>query len=235
MKQPVILNINTASEFCSVCISKGNEVLALKEAGLPNDHSRVVAILIEDCTKEASVSLARIDAVAISTGPGSYTSLRVGASVAKGICYALGKPLIPVDTLQAMARAVIKVGEPDALYCPMIDARRMEVYCAVFNANNEVLAPPAARILDSESFHEHLDSGKKMFISGSGALKFKNILTTSLVEFVEARHSATELIFFSNEKYARREFVDLASFSPLYLKPPNLTTPRATLSKALKH
>ena len=152
-----ILNIETTTKSCSVVLSFNKETIALKESQSTYTHSENITIFVSEVIKDAGITLKMIDAIAVSRGPGSYMGLRIGVSTAKGLCYALDKPLIAVDTLKAMASkacALKKVNK--ALYCPMIDARRMEVYCAMFNSNNNYFSATEAKIIDEFSFEKEL-------------------------------------------------------------------------------
>ena len=173
---PLILNIETSTEVCSLGISRGNEMLVIKNAPEQYGHASWITRLIEECLKEAGLSLKDIDAVAVSKGPGSYTGLRIGAATAKGICYSLGKPLIGINTLQALAWGTWEREKVDGLYCPMIDARRMEVYLAIFNTAGEEISPVQAIVLEENSLEAFLAEGKKIVCSGNGAEKSKSVL-----------------------------------------------------------
>ena len=147
---PKILCIETATEICSVCLSIDGEAVALAETDKGFSHASTLTILIQKCLEEANLTLDNLDAVALSQGPGSYTGLRIGVSVAKGICYALNKPMIAIDTLEALAWACAKEEKQEAHYCPMIDARRMEVYTAMYNLKGEEEQSVNALILDEK-------------------------------------------------------------------------------------
>ena len=237
IKRPIILNIESATGVCSVCISKGTEILAIQTADEVFQHAKVLTGLIGDCLKTSGLTLAEMDAVALSSGPGSYTSLRVGASTAKGICYALGKPLISVDTLQSLAIAAQKeMPENDALYCPMIDARRMEVYCNIFNEKGRPVSKPSAKVITESSFSDFFSNAKKMVFCGNGAAKCKEVIASPKVVFSPSECSAAYLPAISTVQFEKEVFEDVAYFTPLYLKPPNITTPKnMSLYKALKN
>lgn len=177
---------------------------------------------------EAKLSLQDIDAVAVSEGPGSYTSLRVGFSTAKGICYALDKPLITVNTLAALATAAHHEAQnPDALYCPMIDARRMEVYTALYTAKGELALPPQAMVVEKESFEVYFSSKQHIIFCGNGAEKCKAIVNNQFSSFspVEICKS-TQLIPLVMKAFMNKNFSNIAYASPLYLKAPNITKSR---------
>ncbi|MEK7253514.1 MAG: tRNA (adenosine(37)-N6)-threonylcarbamoyltransferase complex dimerization subunit type 1 TsaB [Bacteroidota bacterium] len=222
--KPLILNLETATEVCSVCLSRGEEVLALRETDKLSDHAKLITLLIQQCFSEANLNLKNLDAVAVSAGPGSYTSLRVGVSTAKGICYALNKPLLEIDTLKALAFGTYQKEKQAAYYCPMIDARRMEVYCALFDTNNNMVESGAAKIVDMSAWEEYFSAGKTIVFSGSGSEKCKVVLTSPLAIFSPVRCSSAHLVSFSSRAFSQCNFADLALFSPHYLKHPNITT-----------
>ncbi|MFQ5446597.1 MAG: tRNA (adenosine(37)-N6)-threonylcarbamoyltransferase complex dimerization subunit type 1 TsaB [Saprospiraceae bacterium] len=227
----LILNIETATEVCSVALGKAGEVLSLEEAGEANDHARIITGLVDRCLKTAGFELRDLSAVAVSTGPGSYTSLRVGASTAKGICYALDLPLIKADTLQALAAATLAAcREQKALYCPMIDARRMEVYCALFDAENKSVMQTEARVVGETSFQEYFTSGKTLIFSGNGAAKCREVLKNKRAVFSDVVCSASHLVALSQDAFVKAQFVDPAYFVPYYQKPPNITKPKPKFS-----
>ncbi len=221
---PIILNLETATDLCSVCISDENDVLAIHEADKPHDHARSITLLIENCLADIDLSMNQIDAVAVSSGPGSYTSLRVGASTAKGICYALNLPLISVDTLESIALATILEVGKNALYCPMIDARRMEVYCSIFDFFGKVVKPSESIVIDGHSFEEFFNKNQVVFFSGNGSQKCKNTIHSPLAFFSTVNCSSAHLAPLSFRAFEDKNFEDLASFAPNYQKSPNVTT-----------
>jgi tRNA threonylcarbamoyladenosine biosynthesis protein TsaB len=184
--------------------------------------------------KESGLAMRDLNAVAISNGPGSYTSLRVGTSTAKGICYALEIPLIAIDTLESLAHAAFnEIKNKDALYCPMIDARRMEVYIAFFEIRNDDKSSQVKRltettplILDVTSFSEYFSLKKPIVFSGNGAPKFEDIIKPPYAYFVDKLCTAGNLPPLSYEKFLNNDFVDIAYHTPEYLKAPNITTPK---------
>ncbi|HFA50931.1 MAG TPA: tRNA (adenosine(37)-N6)-threonylcarbamoyltransferase complex dimerization subunit type 1 TsaB [Bacteroidetes bacterium] len=226
-KEPIILNIESATGTCSVAVSRGDKLLHLREAGKEFDHSRVLTTLIGDCLKASGLSLREIDAVAVSSGPGSYTSLRVGASTAKGICYALGKPLLKIDTLQALALGAQKdTPGHGGYYCPMIDARRMEVYCSIFDRQNKLITGAKAMVIEENSFGDLFEAGRKIVFCGTGAEKCQSVLTSPMAVFRPSKCSAANLPSLSNQQFKSGNFADIAYFTPFYLKPPNITVPK---------
>lgn len=223
----MILNIESATGVCSVCISKGTEIVVYQEASETYQHAKVLTNLIDNCLKNSGYKLEEMDAVAVSSGPGSYTSLRVGLSTAKGICYALGLPLISVSTLHTLAMAAKKeVKDETVFYCPMIDARRMEVYCEVFDKEGKSLTEAAAKIIDEHSFSRFFEEKNTIVFCGNGAEKCRSVLARSTAVFLPLECSARYLPELSISRYMNRKFEDIAYFTPLYLKPPNITIPK---------
>ena len=211
----LVLNIDSSSETASVCLSKDGAALLLKKNELQNDHAAWMHVAIKQMMDEAGVELSSVDAVSVTIGPGSYTGLRVGLSAAKGFCYALDKPLITVNTLLVMA-SVLK-NEPADLLCPMIDARRMEVFTAIYTKDLAEMKPPMALIIDENSFSEELRSNTICF-SGSGSKKLKTILKNSNASFSNETFDASDLAVLAEPLYQKKQFADLAYTEPLYLK-----------------
>lgn len=221
---PIILHIETATDICSIGISQAEELIALEEITQFSDHASNITLLIQSCLQQAKISMKDLDAVAVSQGPGSYTALRIGVSTAKGICYALDKPLISIDTLQALALATFELEQKDALYCPMIDARRMEVYSAIFDVNNQLIQEAAALKIEAATFDVYFRNGQNIVFSGDGAEKCKSVLTSEFAHFSPIVCSAKHLIPLAEQAFQKQQFADLAYFEPFYLKPPNITT-----------
>lgn len=226
MAQPLLLCLETATEVCSVCLSCGDEVLALVESFDRNDHAALITTYIAQCMEQAGKTLSEIDAVAVSGGPGSYTSLRIGLSTAKGICYALEKPLIAVDTLAALARKTRSdfPNTSPTLFAPMIDARRMEVYMGLFDQHLQAIEDPEAVVLHPglfEAWPQHL-----VVACGNGAPKALDVFAGKSFEVAPVVCSAPHLIAPALAAFARADFADLAYYEPFYLKPPNITIPR---------
>ncbi|MFL1010778.1 tRNA (adenosine(37)-N6)-threonylcarbamoyltransferase complex dimerization subunit type 1 TsaB [Flavisericum labens] len=211
-----ILNIETATTNCSVSISKDGETIVLKE---DNDksysHAERLHVYIDAALKEAKITPEDLSAIAISKGPGSYTGLRIGVSAAKGLCFALDKPLISVPTLEALAH---KVNQKDGIIVPMLDARRMEVYSAIFDSNYYEIRETQAQILDENAFAEYLQRGKVYFV-GNGVEKTKLLLNHDNAVFVENElPSANEMSRIAYSKYQKNNMEDVAYFEPYYLK-----------------
>ena len=227
---PLILHLETSTEVCSVCLSKGMEVLSLQESSENFTHSSILTTLIHRVMDTAGKELKDLDAVSLSIGPGSYTSLRIGSATAKGICYALNIPLIGISTLYALAHATIqKEKNEEAYYVPMIDARRMEVYCSVFDSKGKEIEPTYAKIIDENSFQDYFSQKQTIIFSGNGAEKCKEALQSSYAIFSEISCKATHLIETALHKYRDNIYEDIAYFSPQYFKSPNITTPRKIL------
>jgi len=212
----LILNIETSTTNCSVSLSKDEEILVLKEdnnAGY--SHAEKLHLFIKDVMDYAGISNNNIDAIAISKGPGSYTGLRIGVSTAKGLCYALDKPLIAISTLEAMAH---QVNASNGLIIPILDARRMEVYSAVFGYDYSSKREIKAEILDPNSFASELKNGTVHFI-GNAVEKTKTIINNSNAIFIDGKlPSASTMGKIANSKYKISDFEDVAYFEPYYLK-----------------
>ncbi|WP_214071156.1 tRNA (adenosine(37)-N6)-threonylcarbamoyltransferase complex dimerization subunit type 1 TsaB [Mucilaginibacter sp. dw_454] len=217
----IILQIETATTVCSVSLAKNGETIAVKQLNERNIHAGVITLFVEELVSSSGLTYAHIDAVAVSSGPGSYTGLRIGVSTAKGLCFALDKPLIAIETLESMAHGILAETcvAPDVLLCPMIDARRMEVYTALFDANGSVVKPTSAEIIDEHSFSEQLLAHKILFF-GDGAEKCRSTLgdNPNAIFNTEFSNSATYLNNKALQKYAAAQFEDMAYFEPFYLK-----------------
>jgi len=219
----LIINIETATQTCSVSLAKDGELLALRELNEKNIHAEVLTIFIQEVMTDAALQLTDIDAVAVSMGPGSYTGLRIGVSTAKGLCYSLDKPLIAVDSLQAMASFAsksLKTKISDhTLFVPMIDARRMEVYTAFYKPNMEIIGKVAPHIFSEESFIEE-SKNHELILSGDGCAKsidlFKERKNINI--FPDILSSSTGMISLSERKFINKDFEDVAYFEPFYLK-----------------
>ena len=211
----ILLCIETATTNCSVALSVNGSVIALKEDRSDRySHAEQLHVFINLVLEEAGGGKEQLDAVVVSKGPGSYTGLRIGVSAAKGLCYALDKPLVSVSTLRALAGQV----KGTDFIIPMLDARRMEVYAAVFGAQYELLRETQAEIVDESSFEEYLQQGPTTFI-GSGVEKFQKLVTHENAKYVkDAMPSASDLVPIAEEKFMKRDFEDVAYFEPYYLK-----------------
>lgn len=221
---PLLLHIDTATEHASVCISRGEEIIGLAESTEQKNHASFVQLAIQTLMEQQQVPLSETAAVSVSSGPGSYTGLRVGLATAKGICYALNKPMIMVNTLEVMAEAVrmqLRAGSlsipSEALVCPMIDARRMEVFTALYDQDLLQIQPPHALVLKEESFSEVLAKRPVVF-SGSGHYKFKALMHQPHAIFTDVQHNASHLAVLALKNYHNKQFADLAYSEPLYVK-----------------
>ena len=216
----VILNIETSTKVCSVGLAVNGINKALKETHLANSHAELLTLYAEEVLNEASYSFDNIDAVAVSMGPGSYTGLRIGVSTAKGLCYAKDKPLIAIKTLEAMASGMIqRINEKKFLVCPMIDARRMEVYAAVYDQDLACINETDALIISYDSFQDLLED-HHLYFGGDGASKCKAVLVHhENANFLSSfRPSAQFMAGLSEEKFNKNQFEDVAYFEPFYLK-----------------
>lgn len=221
----MILCIETSTAVCSVALVENGNVIALRESIDGQNHAEKITIFIDEIMKEANVVYKDLDAIAVSMGPGSYTGLRIGVSTAKGFCYALEKPLIAVDTLAAMAHGFISSqlsaisNQPTAILCPMIDARRMEVYSAFFNEKLERTSETEALVIDENSFME-LKQNNHLYLFGDGADKLATLFENDKnITVVEKFHcSAAYMSTLAEEAFKNKDFVDVAYFEPFYLK-----------------
>ncbi|MCF8297766.1 MAG: tRNA (adenosine(37)-N6)-threonylcarbamoyltransferase complex dimerization subunit type 1 TsaB [Saprospiraceae bacterium] len=215
----LILNIETATKICSVALAKDGELISFREQGGQYSHAELITTFIQEVIADAQIEIKDLDAVSISKGPGSYTGLRIGVSTAKGLCYSLDKPMISVSTLQAMALGAVKVvNDKNALFCPMIDAKRMEVYTALFDADDNEVREIKADIIDENSFSEYL-AKNKIYFFGDGADKCRETITHPNAIFKsEGLPSAKNMICISEKKFQNKLFEDVAYFEPFYLK-----------------
>ena len=211
-----ILNIETATTNCSVSLSKDEDVLILKEDNHLNySHAESLHVFISDVLKSAQIQPKDLDAIAVSKGPGSYTGLRIGVSAAKGLCYALEIPLISINTLQSLAH---QLHCDDGCIISMLDARRMEVYSAIYDVNHQQIRDTEAQILDSNSFNDYLEVGNVHFI-GNGVDKTKDVIKHPNAIFIDGKlPSANQMGTIAYYKYKKSDFEDVAYFEPFYLK-----------------
>jgi len=216
----LLLNIDTATEVASVCITNNGQTLAFAKNENQKEHASFVHIAIESLLQKTGYKLADMEAFAVTSGPGSYTGLRVGMAAAKGFCYALSKPLITINTLEVMTKAAIDVcgkKEESFLFCPMIDARRMEVFTAIYNVHIESIISPQPRILDESSFSNYMISNKILFF-GSGSNKFKQMQSNSNALFADIKSDARTLGQLSEESFYKRKFTNVSHSEPTYFK-----------------
>lgn len=216
---PLILSIETSTKVCSVALHRGETLLASSEILIERSHSKFITILIDNLFSHSGEKMTDLDAVAVSKGPGSYTGLRIGVSTAKGICYALEKPLISIDTLASMAFAVNRFNIQKVLLCPMIDARRMEVYCALYDAALNCKEEVNAKIIDETSFKKLLSEQPILFF-GDGSQKCADLIgKNKTAHFIENVYpSAVNIGTMALAAFEKNKFEDLAYFEPFYLK-----------------
>jgi tRNA threonylcarbamoyladenosine biosynthesis protein TsaB len=231
----MIICIETATKVCSVALCDNNGILAVREDQSEKSHATMLTILIRDILKETGSDAKDIDAVAVSKGPGSFTGLRIGVSVAKGIAYAAARPLIAVGTLQTMFNgivcdAVVKYGtDSGTIFCPMIDARRMEVYYSHYNSEGKIIKEVCAGIINRESFMDILDKSKMLFF-GDGAAKCISVIDhPNAIITDKYRISAAHMYPSVIKAFNNKEFEDVAYFEPFYLKDFVATVPRKNL------
>lgn len=222
----MILSIDTSTEVCSVALSdEGKTLKSLEYSGAPNHASRL-APMIAELMDQACLSYRELEAVAVSSGPGSYTGLRIGVSTAKGIAYAAGLKLIAVPTLSIMARAIFDADPECRMACPMIDARRMEVYTTIIGRDGQILLPTSAVVIDEESFGTELAHNEITF-GGNGSDKCRGILASPNARFVSGiRPLAADMAKLAHDRLAAGQVESVAYFEPLYLKEFVATTPK---------
>lgn len=222
----LILCIETGTDVCSVALSKKGALLSLRESSLEHTHGENLALFVEEMFSESGVEMDSLDAVAVGMGPGSYTGLRIGVSLAKGIAYALGIPLIAIGSMESMVRCALQDIEENtlsdisdsAILVPMIDARRMEVYTELFDARGKSLTAVEAVVVDQNTFSEYRD--REFVIFGDGAKKCIDVLSPVMptIKLYDVAPSARGLVSAAYDKWKAKEFVDVAYFEPLYLK-----------------
>lgn len=222
----LILNIDTSTTVCSVALAQDGKIIGIKESNEGLNHSVLLGVYIDDILNSHHIHAAQLDAIAVSMGPGSYTGLRIGVSTAKGLCFGANKPLLAVPTLQALARSVADQLQENALYCPMLDARRMEVYTGFFDRDNHTILDTKAEIITADSFADLL-AAQKVYFFGNGSEKVKSILASPNACFIDqVETSARHLVPLSEELYQQEQFVDTAYFEPFYLKDFIATVPK---------
>lgn len=221
----LILCIETGTDICSVALSRDGKMVALRESDMGKDHARKVGVFTQELLRENGIEPDELDAVAVGKGPGSYTGLRIGVSFAKGLCYALGIPLIAIDSLRSLAACLVEEVEVGILdiedweqtaLCPMIDARRMEVYAELFDTKLNPLSEVVAEVVTDRSFYDVLLTHKKLVIFGNGAEKCSGILEWA--EYVSVAPSARGLCAEAERRLQAGQTEDVAYFEPFYLK-----------------
>jgi tRNA threonylcarbamoyladenosine biosynthesis protein TsaB len=222
----LILSIETGTDICSVALANDGELMALRESDEGRDHAKKVAVFVDELLKETGVQPADLDAIAVGKGPGSYTGLRIGVSFAKGLCYALNIPLIAIGSLDALTEVaredydagILDVEDEqwaDAMLCPMVDARRMEVYTQIFDTQGKSHGDVVAEVVTEESFKQWRDKGH-FVIFGNGAKKCSEPLADAI--YVSVAPSARGIVRLAEEAFRAERFEDLAYFEPFYLK-----------------
>ncbi len=221
----LILCIETGTDICSVGIARDGELISLRESDEGRDHARQVAVFVDELLEEMGLQPDELDAIAVGKGPGSYTGLRIGVSFAKGLAYGLGKPLLAVGSLDALTEVaredyeagILDVdGWEEAVLCPMVDARRMEVYTQRFDSRGNALSEVSAEVIDAESFAAERVSERPFVIFGNGAKKCEEVLSGAV--WVPVAPSARGLVRLAEESFTAGRFEDIAYFEPFYLK-----------------
>lgn len=226
-----ILCIECSTEVCSVCIHEDGVILAIMESKESFQHSKKITVFIERCLQEAALRMKDLDAVAVTSGPGSYTGLRVGTATAKGICFGVDIPLITVPTLQAMAQGYIQDHSPlkEALLFCMLDARRNEVYGALFDGQGLLIKDTFSYIMDEDPYPVDTKKYADVIAIGNGANKAIQLMQDHKIQFSPTYCSATHLIPASISVFQSGTFADLFSFTPAYYKNPNITQSKKKL------
>lgn len=225
----LILHIETSTDVCSVCLASDGKVLSKRETAIERSHASVLTVFIEEILNESKGNNKSLDAVAVSMGPGSYTGLRIGVSAAKGICYGANIPLIAISTLEAICTGALQnftTMEEDGLLVPVIDARRMEVYLAVYDMQMRKIEDTSAQIIDQNSFRDLLTS-HAIYLFGTGAEKLKDELVHKNIRFPGKLNLSSEfMVEMALQRYRNKQFENVAYFEPYYLKDFIATTPR---------
>ncbi len=225
---PILLHIETSTNVCSVALSENGTSLFTKSNADGMNHAALLSVFIAEALEVMKKGNKKLDAVAVSSGPGSYTGLRIGVSTAKGLCFGYDIPLISVSTLEVLTAEALKTSKMDenALFCPMIDARRMEVYTAFYNAKGEIKREISADIITSDSYAELL-VGQPIYFFGNGAEKCKTTLTHPNAHYIDHLVPLAEnMIPFAEKAFAESRFEDVAYFEPFYLKEFHTTMPK---------
>ncbi|MDI9364536.1 MAG: tRNA (adenosine(37)-N6)-threonylcarbamoyltransferase complex dimerization subunit type 1 TsaB [Flavobacterium sp.] len=220
----LLLHIDTATEHASICLSNNSQIISYAENTDPKNHGAFLQPAIQQLFQNTGYQLSDIDAISVSNGPGSYTGLRVGLASAKGLCFALNKPLIALNTLQIIAQAAISHLQKteivdNYLFCPLIDARRMEVFTAIYNVQLNTVLQPMAYIVNETSFKELLNSNKIVF-TGSGHIKLQTVLQHPNAFYLNIQHNATNMIMIAlaKENIEPKNTQNIAYIEPFYIK-----------------
>ena len=222
-----IIGIDTSTNVCSVCLSLNGRTVQLIETADFKSHSEKVTLFVSECIERENIHLKDVSAVCVAEGPGSYTGLRIGAGCAKGLCLGLDIPLIGVNSLMALSYAMPDAIEEDAVILTAIDARRNEVYAAVFDNRHNVLLEPQAIVLDQDNALQQFQN-EKIHLAGNGALKCLNFLDANLM--IHTISSSSHYLSKPGyNHFTKSNFIDLITFSPFYLKNPNIILSRKSL------
>jgi tRNA threonylcarbamoyladenosine biosynthesis protein TsaB len=214
----LILSLETSAKVCSVAIHDDARLIATSEIHVEQSHASKLASLIDELIKLVGIEMNQLGGVAISSGPGSYTGLRIGTSTAKGLCFSLNIPLISIGSLELLAYQMKEYNLHQAYLCPMIDARRMEVYCLMSDSSLRIIHPTEAKVIDESSFKEYLDKSKVIFF-GDGSDKCTDKIIHDNAFFINGVYpKASHLGFMAFEKFKRNEVENLVNFEPHYLK-----------------
>lgn len=215
----LILSLETASVACSIALHNNDELLGERISNEPQSASSQLAVMIKDLLGELDVKPGMLSAVTVSSGPGSYTGLRIGVATAKGLCFGHNTPLVAINTLELMAFQVSQsVKDAQTLLCPMLDARRMEVYCLLADSQLRILEPTDAKVIDKDSFMSWLSKSGILFF-GNGAEKCREVITHENAKFLNGVvPQASALGVMAYQKFLKNEFEDVSSFEPHYLK-----------------
>ncbi len=224
----IILNIETSTDICSVSVAKEGECLVLKETPREYSHSEVIGRFVKEAIAQSELSMNDLEAISIAGGPGSYTGLRIGSSMAKGLCFGLNIPLIVIPTLKALAYGIKDEVAQGEIIIPLIDARRMEVYCAVFDDHVNAIKKIEAKIIDKNTFEAYIKYPKVHFC-GDGAIKTREILGLPNAIFHDSFCSAKPMAALSEKKFQKNEWTDPMEFEPYYHKAPNITTQKKNI------
>jgi len=230
----LILNLETSTTVCSVCVAKNGRMLALREENNGYRHAEKIHVFVQEVLNEAGISLQQLQAVAVSKGPGSYTGLRIGVSAAKGYCFALGIPLIGIQTLQSMAAGILTKQQniqEDTVLCPMMDARRMEVYTACFDTSLNTVLETSAEVIESQPFYDKPDHQVLFF--GDGAEKCVEMWKgrSNFTYVPNGLPSAQFIAQLAEKSYEKKEFEDVAYFEPFYYKDFMATKPKNPIQR----
>ncbi|GAB3992929.1 tRNA (adenosine(37)-N6)-threonylcarbamoyltransferase complex dimerization subunit type 1 TsaB [Spirosoma daeguense] len=225
---PLLLSLDTSTTVCSVALHQNGTLLGSYELFTERTSAAMLTTLLNNVVQHTGHELQQIDAIAVAKGPGSYTGLRIGISTAKGLCFALDKPLVAINTLAGMTEQVRTFFPNNSLLCPMLDARRMEVYCAFYTTQGNEVAPTSAQIIDEHSFENWLIKGPVVFF-GDGAAKCKSLLAqhpNAHFPDITIQPSARAIGVLATAAYEAGQFEDIATFEPFYLKDFMTTQPR---------